>query len=479
MEIAKKLDDQIDPIFPPVFRDGSLPYVDPSDDSIYLAALNQSDLATNTNKYFILQLIVGRTGMYFLFTKSGRVGVNGTVSTDAYMNRDEAVADFKAVFREKTGIEWEDRDTVDPVDGKYTYVILNHKDVLTKSDSSASPSLTFDRAVSALFTHIFNKDIYTDLLNNMKMDTRRSPLGKISKLQVERATAILDEILKLIDIGEGERESERAREEIIDLSSKYYTMIPTAQGMSKLPPLDTVELIQQKKDLLKVLYDISDVAQILVNDQNVTEKYRSLHCSLVEETDIDNLTKINNALKGTFSPLHTFKVNLKHVIKVERHGESAIFQRKPNTCLLWHGTRTVNVASILTTGLKINPVGVTKTGSMFGNGIYFANCSSKSTQYTYATDVGMLFLCEVAVGTPKPVCKSTIFNEAPDGYNSVWGVGEYAPDPAGDVYIDGAKLATGRLKKVAQATALKHDEFIVYDSSQIRLKYIVLIDIGN
>jgi poly [ADP-ribose] polymerase len=50
--------------------------------------------------------------------------------------------------------------------------------------------------------------------------------------------------------------------------------------------------------------------------------------------------------------------------------------------LLWHGSRNANWLSILDTGLLIRPTGVLTTGSMFGDGIYFAPRFRKSMGYT-------------------------------------------------------------------------------------------------
>ena len=52
------------------------------------------------------------------------------------------------------------------------------------------------------------------------------------------------------------------------------------------------------------------------------------------------------------------------------------------TKLLWHGSRNENWLSILDTGLLIRPTGVLTTGSMFGDGIYFAPRFRKSMGYT-------------------------------------------------------------------------------------------------
>lgn len=50
--------------------------------------------------------------------------------------------------------------------------------------------------------------------------------------------------------------------------------------------------------------------------------------------------------------------------------------------LFWHGSRSENWISILEKGLLIRPTGAAYTGSMFGDGIYFASEFDKSLGYT-------------------------------------------------------------------------------------------------
>ena len=67
--------------------------------------------------------------------------------------------------------------------------------------------------------------------------------------------------------------------------------------------------------------------------------------------------------------------------------------------LLWHGSRVSNWYGILSRGLRIAPPEAPSTGYMFGKGVYFADMSSKSANYCFASkqkDVGYLMLCEVS-----------------------------------------------------------------------------------
>lgn len=56
--------------------------------------------------------------------------------------------------------------------------------------------------------------------------------------------------------------------------------------------------------------------------------------------------------------------------------------------LYFHGSRNQNWMSILNTGLLIRPSGVSTNGSMFGDGLYFADQPMKSLGYSDMTGVG-------------------------------------------------------------------------------------------
>ena len=71
-----------------------------------------------------------------------------------------------------------------------------------------------------------------------------------------------------------------------------------------------------------------------------------------------------------------------------------------NRQLLFHGTRVGNAVSLLASGLRVNPPGVVRHGSMYGEGVYFANKFAKSLTYSseYHNGTGLMLLCEVACG---------------------------------------------------------------------------------
>lgn len=88
----------------------------------------------------------------------------------------------------------------------------------------------------------------------LQIDTKKMPLGKLSKKQIERAYRVLSEALELLgkmekkplEDGEGASASTNAaiNAQLLDCSNRFYTLIPHDFGMKKPPLLDDLELIK-------------------------------------------------------------------------------------------------------------------------------------------------------------------------------------------------------------------------------------------
>ena len=74
---------------------------------------------------------------------------------------------------------------------------------------------------------------------------------------------------------------------------------------------------------------------------------------------------------------------------------------------------------------------------MFGKGIYFADMSSKSANYCYATptkNTGLVLLSEVALGKWNELLHADPnANKLPAGLSSVKALGSVAPNPTNEV----------------------------------------------
>lgn len=189
-----------------------------------------------------------------------------------------------------------------------------------------------------------------------------------------------------------------------------------------------------------------------------------------------------------------------NIYAIERAGEreaTKIWEKNGNKILLWHGTKPQNVLGIIQTGFRIAPIGVDSTGAMFGQGIYFADNFAKSYNYTpginisfYSPDESRNFkepkkymmLCEVLLGKMKKLYQSEQVTDIPNSkFQSVMGVGSNGPSKGGEVYLpNGCVVPLGKLvpneipkSEKQQYFSLNHNEYIVYNTSQVRIKYIL------
>jgi poly [ADP-ribose] polymerase len=157
--------------------------------------------------------------------------------------------------------------------------------------------------------------------------------------------------------------------------------------------------------------------------------------------------------------------------------------------LLWHGSRSTNFAGILKQGLRIAPPEAPATGYMFGKGVYFADMMSKSANYCYvhlSNGTGLLLLCEVAA---KPFYERITAEYDADrnckanNKRATKGLGRTQPvkwKDAGEALKNdsllGCMMPDGPGQDMPSGGGyLQYNEYIVYDPSQIQLKYLLMI----
>ena len=135
---------------------------------------------------------------------------------------------------------------------------------------------------------------------------------------------------------------------------------------------------------------------------------------------------------------------------------------------------------ILSQGLRIAPPEAPSTGYMFGKGVYFADMVSKSANYCHAhtsNDTGLMMLCEVALGKMLKTEHAKYITKLKDGNTSCWGVGKNACDPKGTKVLEnGSTIELGkqvRQEECSDKSSLLYNEFIVYDTKQVNIKYLL------
>ena len=464
----------------------------------YECSMNQADIVNNCNKFLVLQLIHRASEVFFVYTRAGRVGQSGSQSAECFMDKGDAVKHFSDLFHSKTGVKWDSRqDDATLHKGKYQYVYQDTADdeVEDKDKITAVPAVV-SPMVSDFIELIYDPKLYAQSTQSYRFNSNKLPLGSLSRTQLSKAGKVLDNILKLLKkkgkkavdlkddgvvVSKSGGGSGGGADEVSQLSSMFYTLIPTT--VSKLKPIETPEQVQEKLELLELLENLSYTSTTSMVNTDVVGKYLNLDTKLTHVTDAHEIGLIRSYLDSNKGATHHWKLKINNIYSIDKATEKAHFAKwnsLHNRQLLWHGTGIANAVGILKTGFRINPTGVVYAGKMFGDGLYFANASSKSAGYmrAIAGEPGILFLCEIALGNMMELGQAQYVTKLPHNKHSTKGIGIYQPDTSSHVEHNGYTIPIGSLQKQDHKTSLNYDEFIVYDVSQIRMRYVVVLDVS-
>lgn len=154
--------------------------------------------------------------------------------------------------------------------------------------------------------------------------------------------------------------------------------------------------------------------------------------------------------------------------KIDLSSDENKLYNSTNTCLLMHGTRTVNTMGLLSSGFKFPKelVNVPIAGAMFSGGaggIYTADDYGKSAGYTslrnsyYASGYGsvqnrgaVIFLCDIILGNPHVAPRSYPYVSYPNGTHSIFGK--------------------------AGVSGVQNNEFIILKKEQYKFRYLIEFD---
>uniref|UniRef100_A0A3Q3JKB7 Poly [ADP-ribose] polymerase n=1 Tax=Monopterus albus TaxID=43700 RepID=A0A3Q3JKB7_MONAL len=459
---------------------------------IYDVMLNQTNLQFNNNKYYLIQLLEDDSSkVYTVWMRWGRVGKVGQNSLTA-CGGDllKAKEIFKKKFFDKTKNEWEQRASFEKVAGKYDLVFMDYstkekEENQTTTDTTPKKKTSkLDVKIQSLLELICDLKAMEECVLEMKFDTRKAPLGKLTSEQIRAGYTALKKIESCLKKKDSNRE-------LLEACNQFYTRIPHDFGLKTPPVIRTEDELKEKITLLEALSDIRIVVKMVQSGEDSDEhpldrQYRSLQCKLQPLDPSSNEFKvIEKYLQSTHAPTHRdYTMTVLEIFSVDRDGESRNFlSHLHNRTLLWHGSRLSNWAGILSRGLRVAPPEAPTTGYMFGKGIYFADMSSKSANYCFSSQhntVGLLLLCEVALGDCNELLDADYeANNLPAGKHSTKGLGQTAPDPKNSVTLDGVIVPMGPGVKTGLGKntgySLLYNEFIVYNPAQTRMRYLLQI----
>ncbi|XP_028036394.1 poly [ADP-ribose] polymerase [Bombyx mandarina] len=448
----------------------------------YSVVLSLADVVAQKNSFYKLQILKhNKENRYWLFRSWGRIGTTiGGSKVEKMKDLDNALDRFQALYEEKTENRWKDRNNFVKIPGRYFPLEIDYGDNETKT-LTVDPKCELAEPVQRLIVTIFDIHYMKQTLLEFELDTEKMPLGKLSKKQIKAGYKVLSELQNLIKSGDA------SRNKIVDATNRFFTLIPHDFGVNNAPLLDNNEIIKTKTDMMDNLLEIEIAYGLLQSDTDDTVSpieghYKKLKAEIAPlDKTTDEFEMILEYVRNTHGKTHNFyTLNVEEVFKVIREGEDKRykpFKKLHNRRLLWHGSRTTNFAGIISQGLRIAPPEAPVTGYMFGKGIYFADMVSKSANYCCTTrnnPVGLMLLCEVALGNMKECVNAEGFSKAPSGTHSVWGVGRTEPDPKMNKELpDGLIVPLGTPVDRAENSTLLYNEFIVYDVAQVKVKYLI------
>jgi predicted DNA-binding WGR domain protein len=402
----------------------------PIKEPIYRRKLQLTDLENNNNKIWMVEFYADNQ----ITVTWGRVGATPQVQKKA--NYTQAKVD--KMVKEKT-------------DKGYVDVELHVPDVV--DDAGDEPVVQIQPEVQKFLELTFseagqNIDSYlsvgVDTLSKNQIDAGRELLRKYADLYPEYQRG-------LVPIGE-----------LIGVTEMYYNRIPTKLPHNIVPERITLDMYNQLADYEDRLNQLesaigsfgirrrnsnANLLQQLGGGVNIealdplSDEYRLIEQRVMRE--------LNPSHVPTYSWETTAKV--KWIFSVDIPAASAAYENetKGSSCIrvLWHGSKTHYVNSILGTGLTI-PIHV-DNGRRLGDGVYLADMALRSLRYAGSKNSSdyILYLVETKLGNIKDERGTASYTSAPTGYDSVRGT-----DSHGGM-----------------------DEFVVYKPSQQVIRGVVVL----
>jgi poly [ADP-ribose] polymerase len=465
------------------------------------AMLNQTNIGANNNKYYVIQLIESG-GKFFTWTRWGRVGEPGQNAMLGNGTFDDAKKSFQAKFKDKTTNAWDNRANFVPKAGKYTLIEIERsaeaaqkaaevEEKLKAIDKEAAKVQPKSRAIAPSKLHpsierfvhlIFDHEMFKGAMASFDIDVKKMPLGQLSKAQVQKGYQVLEELESAIQAS--------SAKSINEISSRFYTLIPHAFGRRVPPPINTLDLLHKKFEMLNVLNDIEIALGLEKKTPSGKEE------ELLPNPADENFTKLNAHLDyvdpktAEYEFVKTYmeatagyyKLKLMDAFRLDRKGERERFQAHDGIQerkLLWHGTNVAVVAAIVGSGLRIMP----HSGGRVGKGIYLASENGKSAGYVgWSGKTGVMFLAEAALGKEHTITRDNgSLKAAPKGFDCIVARGQTEPDPRHDIEweFEGKKVIIPQGKPIKQAqyskSSFSQSEYLLYKESQVRLRYVLRV----
>ncbi len=480
----------------------------------YSCTLNYSDILCNSNKYYIVQILVTQSANassqitsanaseFYVFSRWGRVGAKGQTSCKRQPSSYAAISLFLKTYREKTSHNWGDANEYIPKNGKYCKMKMAEIDVVEQeaegNTDGGDAQDTLEQSIKEFIEMIADNKMHMQALKSFNVDVQKMPLGKISDTQIDDAYKILSNIADILLSNKPTNNlSADINTKLINASNSFWTIVPCNSGRTTPPPIIcNKEMINNLVDLLEIMKNAKISGTITRRFNNVVDIYKQMNITIESVKSLHERAIIEKFVMGTTAPSHHYKLEVLEMFRITKDvkDNGGYFESLSDHRLLTHGSRMTNFMGILSTGLRVPQPGQVVNGSVLGCGIYFADVITKSFNYCHAFDtsnIGFIALCEVALGNApdkrvgsvdacdqnEQLLSKQFTSRMALGNNTIEDK-NYVILNTDDDFIKNVKVPQGPIT-TRKATSeypsgsFAYNEFVIFDLRQIRFSYIL------
>lgn len=350
--------------------------------------------------FYKMQLLEQERGkqLIVLFTRWGRVGDEGQYQKTPFPLKEDAIKEFKKIFRSKTGNVWDSLDAFATIPNKYRLVELETKKVKRLNQVK----INFDKFQKPNDVKSTNLPIsLVKLIENCVMAHKSNikfsgfdeefddelPLGRLTFETLKKGASLLEQIEEFIKKRDEIKQKQlfsvmneiELMESVLKPCEEFYSLIPV-YGFSKekLKPIFTMDDLREKQKVIHKLIHLEFANKLLIAAQynlNAVNPFEYVfRCldtkieALVEEDEESQLILQYIHNTSTHPECNSSLPKVSRIFRLERSGEIERMKKSGvgNKHLLWHGTSAVNLLSILHRGLKVTPLEAELSGHLFG-----------------------------------------------------------------------------------------------------------------
>ncbi|EXA28804.1 hypothetical protein FOVG_19615 [Fusarium oxysporum f. sp. pisi HDV247] len=363
---------------------------------------------------------------------------------------DDAIIAFKKKVEEKTGLDWGNR---------YDEAI---PDFYAFDNDTARQSDGYDgnkEAVQELMQIIFNKTGFNKAKNDLDYESDLEDL-KIDDIEKKFKT-LAKTAVSIRKRGKNKKKTETMKGDEILLG----------EGEMQIQDLESCQKMAKN---LQGIWIWKNAYEIMKATSNSGEEVRLFDRQLqsLGDQEITPLSQNSNEFKTIAEYLNNYRVlydyKLKAIFRIHPREEHAPLHHSKNSnrVLLWHGSRAVTYCSSLRHGLRIAPSGGLWYSKLLGNGIDLTDMSSVAADQCKTSSDALLLLCEAEL-------TGADYTEGKMGPEKCINAKKV------NKTLEGVKMPHPALKPKTNLSApgSTYNKYTCYDPSQVKLRYILRLDI--